>query len=503
VTPTPLRRPAAAVLALASGLALPLALAPFDLWPASLVATGGLLAALWGQGARTALLLGWIAGVGRYGLGVSWVYVSIHEHGNASPLLAGTLVVLFVAALALLPALMALAFARLAPATPVRAALVFTGCWALLEWALTWLLTGFPWLLAGTAHLDSPLAGWLPVTGVLGVSAIVALTGATIWAAVVDRRRTAVRVLGGVAAGLWALGALLGRVAWTEPDGPTRSVALVQGAIPQAIKWRPESRERIVDTYLALSSAHWGVDLIVWPEAALTVYAPRAGALLERLDAHGERTGTALVLGLPDYGPDPDDPQAAVLYNSAHALGTGEGRYLKRRLVPFGEYVPLEGLLRGLIDFFDLPMSRARSGPDDPPPLALGDGLRGAMAICYEIAYPDLVRASAADASLVLTISNDAWFGDSFGPVQHLQIARTRAVELARPVVRATNDGVTALIDARGRVTARLPRFDPGVLTGTIQPARGRTPFGATGSWPAVAIAGLLLLAAVRRRRSP
>ena len=490
-----------------SGALIPLSLAPFDLWPLALVAAGLLLEALQDQPPRRAFLLGWLSGVGRYGIGVSWVWVSIHEHGNASPLLATVLVTLFVAGLALLPALMALGFAALRPRGTLVAAAAFAGCWVLLEWTLTWLLTGFPWLLLGYSQLATPLAGWAPVAGVLGVSLVVVLTGAALRAfgrgfRGAGRNREGVVAL--VAAGLiWGAGAGLQEVRWTRPMGEALEVALVQGAVPQREKWLASSRQRIIDRHLALSADHWGVDLLLWSEAALTVYPREAGPLLDRLDRHGERSGTTLITGIPDYSRDPDDPRRVALHNSARALGTGEGRYLKQRLVPFGEYVPLEGLLRGLIDFFDLPMSRARPGPEGQAPLTIGT-VPAAMAICYEIAYPDLVRELADGTRILLTISNDAWFGDSIGPPQHLQIARMRALELGRPLARATNDGITALVDDRGRVLGRLPRFEPGVLAGTLQPTGGRTPFATAGSWPVVLLAVLLLLPAlvgrIRRR---
>jgi apolipoprotein N-acyltransferase len=501
-----LRWPLALACALAGGLALPLSLAPFDLLPLGLLAPALLLAALYGQGRSAAFLLGWASGIARYGLGVSWVYVSIHEHGQASPLLAGTLVAIFVVLLALLPALAALAFAALRVRTPAVAVLAFTGIWVLLEWTWTWFLTGFPWLFAGYAHEIGPLAGLAPVGGVLLVSLVAVLTGAALWAAVVTRLRTpAGRQLLGATAVLWLAGAALGTLDWGRPAGAPLSVALVQGAIPQQLKWLPESRDQVTDRYLGLSSVHWGASLVIWPEAALTQFAPEATSLLRRLGNQAASHGTTLVMGIPDYVPRPSEPRAWDFLNTAIALGDGEGRYVKQRLVPFGEYVPLENLLRGLIGFFDLPMSHARAGEPDQAPLT-ADGHRLAVAICYEIVYPDLVRSLAAEADVLVTLSNDTWFGDSLGPSQHMQMARFRARELARPLLRATNDGITAIVDHRGRETARLARFVPGVLTGTAQARTGDTPFAVTGSAPTVALALALLvpslLALWRRRRA-
>ncbi len=494
--------------ALVSGLLLPLALAPFDLWPLAVLAPALLLAAVHGQSPRFALLLGYLHGVGRYGLGVSWIYMSIHVYGPAPPWLAGTLVGLFVLAMAIFPALMTWLFSRLKLTGRLAAGVAFCGLWVLFEWLLTWFLTGFPWLFVGYAHLESPLAGYAPVGGVLLVSLISVLTGVGLWwlGPVLrsgEQLWTRSAALGtAVLLLLWVLGAGLSAVSWTRPTGAPLNVALVQGVIPQDIKWQSENRQAVLSRHLALSELHWGMDLLVWPEAAITWFARDAPVLLEDLGDHARRHGTTLITGIPDYQRDPDDPYRAYFQNTAIALGTGEGQYIKQRLVPFGEYVPLEDVLRGLISFFDLPMSHARPGPSGQAPLRAGSETL-AMAICYEIVYPDLVRQLGRDATLLVTLSNDTWFGDSIGPEQHHQMARMRALELGRWLIRATNDGVTGLVDHKGVEQSRLPRFEPDVLTGTVVPMTGQTPFARTGSWPAVVMALLLLLLGWWRRSQP
>jgi apolipoprotein N-acyltransferase len=189
-----------------------------------------------------------------------------------------------------------------------------------------------------------------------------------------------------------------------------------------------------------------------------------------------------------------------VFRNAALVLGTGAGRYQKRRLVPFGEYVPLESLLRGLIEFFDLPMSHASAGPWRQPLLDLG-GHRGVMAICYEVTYPDLVRLQAAQADVLLTISNDTWFGTSIGPLQHMQMARMRALENGRFLLRGTNNGVTAVVDAAGRVRARLPQFEAGALRADYDIMTGTTPFTRYGHMPLLIVLGVIVAACLWLRR--
>ena len=501
---------AAALLALLAGGLLPLALAPFDLWPLLALSVGGLFLLLrHATGSVAVLLLGWLYGVGKYAVGGSWIYVSIHVHGAASPPLAVFLVALFVAGMALFPALMAWLFWTLrrrmnGDANPCGDAAVFAGIWVLFEWLLTWVLTGFPWLFAGYAMLDTPLVMLAPVGGVLLVSFAAVFTTANL--AVAFRSRMALVW----AAVPWLLAAALAGVSWTE-RGEVRSVALVQGNVPQELKWLPESRQMILERYHDLTAPVADRDIVVWPEAAIPVYLHTAGAYLDSVKDEGRAD---VVLGIPVVRAADD---GVTLHNGA--ISTGGGTYLKRRLVPFGEYVPLEGLLRGLIGFFDLPMSRSEPG-EAKQPLLLAGGVPLAMAICYEIAYPDMVRRDAADAAALVTVSNDTWFGASNGPHQHMQIARMRAIETGRYLLRATNNGITAIIDERGepvpaharladgkttKNVAELPQFQAGVLDGTFHVVRGQTPFVRFGhAWPWVLAAALAAnFAWMRKSKAP
>jgi apolipoprotein N-acyltransferase len=489
------------LVALVAGALLPLSFAPFGWWPLGFVAVAGWFWAL-RRTRQRAWLTGWLFGVGKYAAGASWVYVSIHVYGHAPPPLAAFLVVLFVGGLAGFTLVNGVVFARLRTGSVLTDAITFALLFVAFEWSLTWVLTGFPWLFVGHAHLATPLAGLAPVGGVLLVSLAVAL-GATLASAAVVLWRNAARRRAALAAALamvpWVAGAGLARVAWVD-EGDTRTVALVQGNIDQGVKWDPAESRRIIGTYVALSEPHWDADLLVWPEAAVTEFEHEATGLLEELDARGRRTGTAVVLGIPHAERMPDG--RIELHNAVRVVGAGDGRYLKRRLVPFGEYVPLEGLLRGLIAFFDLPTSHMAPGPDGQPLLDIG-GLRAAMAICYEVVYPDLVRADAANADVLMTVSNDTWFGRSIGPLQHLEMAQMRALENGRWLLRATNNGVTAIVDVHGRVRERLPQFAAGVLRGTWRSASGTTPFTRYGELPLALCGGLLLLLAWRTKQTP
>ncbi len=483
------------LLAVAAGAAVPLSLAPFDLVLLDLAAVALLFALVWANPANRASALGWWFGVGKYGLGASWVYVSIHEYGPAPPWLAGSLVVLFVATLALFPAAMTASFAwtrrRLAPRASVLAmAIGFAAFWVALEWLLTWVLTGFPWLYSGYAHLDDVLRHFAPVGGVLLVSFAAALSGAALAAALLsstprDRMRSTA-----LAALPWLVGAGLSIAVWVQPAGSHR-VALVQGNIPQDQKWVRENLTPTLERYAALSAPHWGEGIVIWPEAAVPLFEHQAEGFLEVMAARADVLDATLILGIPGAEFHPDGE--VDFLNMAIAIGGGSGRYVKRRLVPFGEYVPLEDLLRGLISFFDLPMSHAVPGAWDQPHLKAGE-LEFSLAICYEIVYPDLVRVGAADADALLTLSNDAWFGRSIGPLQHLQMAQMRALENGRWLLRATNNGVTAIVDPEGRVTARLPQFEADVLRGDFQSMRGVTPYTLFGNTIVLVLLGLAAL---------
>lgn len=506
------------LIALAAGALLPFSLAPHGLWPLGLVAVGAWFWALRGAGGRD-WLLGWWFGVGKYAVGASWIYVSIHTYGAAPVPLALVLVALFVAGVAWFAVLNAVLFARLRTGDPVVDALTFAVVFVVSEWVLTWLLTGFPWLFVGHAHLETPLRGLVPVGGVF-LASLGAVLSATLLVAVgrlwwsgraartppvahsvasqaprIRRRMAFALMLAGLP---WIAGALLAPIEWVTP-GDTRTVALVQGNVDQAIKWEADASDRVIRTHVDLTDPHWDAGLIIWPEAALVRFEHEVPGLLRQLDARARAGGSALVFGVP-YA-ERTERGAVAYYNAVRVLGTGSGRYLKQRLVPFGEYVPLEAMLRGLIAFFDLPMSGFSRGPEGQPLLDLG-GPRAAMAICYEVVYPDLVRQTALGADVLLTVSNDTWFGASAGPLQHLEMARMRALEHGRWLLRATNNGVTAVVDARGGIRARLPQFQAGVLRAEWTVMHGVTPYARHG-YLAVVISALVLvgLAILIRRR--
>ncbi len=484
-------------LALAAGALLPAAFAPLGLWPLAVAAPAVLWLAWLDAPPGRALWRGWLFGLGLFGVGVSWVFVAIHEFGHTPAPLAAVLTFLFIAFLALFPAAQGWASARLAGAgearRPAVLLLAWPALWVLAEWARGRFLTGFPWLHLGYSQTDSPLAGLAPVAGVYGVSLAVALSAGLVLAGLAGRLRGRAWAAG--LAALWLGAWLLGRIAWSGPAGEPIRVALVQGNVPQATKWAPGSVERRLRTYAALTREHWDADVVIWPENSLTVFYHRlAEPFFAPLVAEARAHGTELLVGLPVQEPDGRYHSSFVHFNG------GVHFYHKTHLVPFGEYVPLERWLRGLIGFFDLPMSGFSPGPADQAPLALR-GRPVAVSICYEDAFGEELIRWLPRAELLVNGSNNAWYGDSLAPHQHLQISRMRALETARPLLRVTTNGISAITDARGRVLARSPQFATHVLRGEVRPHRGATPYVRAGNAPVLGLALLMLAAAAAWRR--
>lgn len=478
------------VAALVAGALLPLSLAPFGIWPLLLVSAGALFWLLRRTPSdKTAFWRGWLFGVGKYGLGASWVYVSINVYGSAPPWLAAILVAGFVAGMALFTGCLGLAFHVLNRwrQSEIPSALGFAVLWTAFEWLLTWFLNGFPWLFAGYAFLDTPLEGFAPLGGVLLVSFLAVLTA--VLAVVMPGRRWAAAAIVSV----WLAGWGLQSIEWTV-RGDAVSVALVQGDVPQSVKWSPKGLDLSRTRYRDLTATANESRIVVWPEAAVPDYLYRSASFIEAQRPASGDIVTGVMVAEPR-----DDTERFDYYNAA--MSTGGGIYRKRRLVPFGDYVPLESFLRGTITFFDLPMSGTSVGAQQQP-LLQAAGIDLAMAICWEIAFPRAVAKHARGASALVTISNDTWFGDSIGPSQHFEMARMRALENGKFLVRSTNNGITAIVDDRGDIVDRLPRFTHDVLTGEIDAMTGTTPFARWLNVPLFAllgVCGVAVLAAGRR----
>ncbi len=486
--------PARLALALCAGGLTPLALAPLSLWPLALITPAALAWLCWKQTPKTIWLSHFSFGIGLFGIGVSWVFVSIHNFGHAPLPLAVIMTALFVIFLAAVFSLNAL----LLSSKPIRQQpslalylLCFCSVWVLGEWLRSWLLTGFPWLYIGYSQWQTALAGWAPITGVLGISMASAISGCACLYALHTNSVTAKAASALLIASLWLGGGFLHQTSWTTPKGDAIEVALVQANIPQEKKWRADFLEPSLQRYRTLSEDVWSADWVIWPEAAIPMLYHRATPFLEEMHQRASESSTALITGIL-Y----DDPFQRKIYNSVTGLGHASGIYHKTRLVPFGEYVPLENWLRGLIEFFNLPMSVITAGEPEQSGIQV-EATRIASAICYEIVYPDLVASSSRDKDIILTISNDAWFGASWGPLQHLEMAQMRALETGRYVIRATNNGISAIVTPAGTIAQQSDQFVQQVLRGQVSAMEGTTTFMRWGSWPVVLLCCVFLLVAV------
>ncbi|MGH8494221.1 MAG: apolipoprotein N-acyltransferase, partial [Moraxellaceae bacterium] len=481
------------LLMLLLGLATPFSFAPWSLWPVALLCTGLATELLRGHTARRTAFLAWCHGFGLWVYGSSWLYVSIHDYGYTPPWLAVPMVAALSAVMALFFALLGYVYGRFQ--LWQRAALTLPALWVIGEWLRSWVLTGFPWLFSGYAFIDTPLAGYAPVLGVFGVSLIAVFSALAIFRLLAERKSWPIFVS---AVALWLGGWALQEVHWTHPTGDELSVSIVQGNIPQESKWQLEWRDKTIAIYRELSEQEWGRDLVIWPEAAIPMFYHEAIDVLTEMQDKALTGHSAFVTGIPTMIVD-EDAREFRIYNSIMAIGEGAGTYNKQRLVPFGEYIPLEAWLRGAIPFFDMPMTSFTIGSPDQAPLQVQKMLLGPM-ICYEVAYPDLVRRIVPASDVLVTISNDGWFGHSIGPHQHFEMVRMRALESGREVIRATNNGISAIIDVHGQVRSVAPQFQRLVLRTEVRGYQGLTPYVVLGNWPVLAGVVLMLLLGYLRK---
>jgi len=472
---------------LVAGAALPLGFAPFGwFWLVPLLLIVLLLG--WeGQTPREAAWRGFFFGTGAFGTGTYWLYISIAVFGGSPLWLAVFLMIALVLIMACYFALAGWVWVRLRPASTALAMLAwFPSVWVLCEWLRGWLFTGFPWLSLGYGQIDGPLSGWAPVGGVYAVSLATAVFSGALTLLLLGRGARDRVWSGATLAFLIASSLLLLDRAWTSQSGAPVSVALVQGSISQDRKWLPEQRRPTMRLYRELTLAEADAELVVWPEVAIPAMRYQVDGWLDALDRSASKAGMSLLLGI--LVDDFDNDQ---FYNSLISSGEATGEYHKRHLVPFGEFFPVPDFVREWMRLMSLPYRDTAHGAVDQGPLRAA-GLVLAPSICYEDAYGGEQRDFLPEATVLVNVSNDAWFGDSIAPHQHLQIARMRALESGRYMLRTTNTGITAIIDARGRVLARVPQFEARVLRGDVVPHSGTTGFVRFGNVPVVLLSLIL-----------
>ncbi len=478
-----------------AGAASVLSFAPFGWWPLQILT----LAFLFYQvgmdtNVRRSSLLGWAFGFGWSVAGMHWLYISMNRFGH----IPGPLAVLFVC---LLGAYMGLfgAFAtgvatwlRKRFTIPVLSFLflVLPFTWGLSEWMRGWVMTGFPWVASGYAHNASPLAGYAPLVGVYGIGVLAALCASAL--AMLTQKK---RGLGaGVLASVMAAGFGLSFIQWTEPEGKPISLRLIQGDIAQLAKFDPAHVDRTLELYRDLTMAA-PADLIALPETAIVrLPANLPPGYLDSYAQYAASSGSHIMVGIPLS----DGPQEFANSVIGFAPSGQAYRYSKHHLVPFGEFVPAG--FRWFVDMMQIPLGDQTRGAEVQAPFAVRDQLV-LPNICYEDVFGEEIalqlRSTARPATILLNVSNLAWFGESIAIPQHLQISQMRSIETGRPMLRSTNSGATAVIDGRGAVVKALPNYTPGVLEASVQGMRGMTPFIRFGNYTMLLLSALALGLAV------
>lgn len=476
-----------------AGILLTLSFAPFDYSCLALPTLIFLLACWQDISAKRAALRGFLFGLGLFGSGVTWVYISMHDFGGAGVFGSSLLSGLFAAFWAVFPALAGYLTVQMkGPGQIVLMPVI----WILVEYLRGyWVLNGFPWLQVAYSQLETPLAGYIPVLGVYGTGFITALTASL---AVEICRRSLSRPgrlrpplqLIMLLVILWVAGGLLRNVHWTHQIGEPIRVAMIQGNIAQDQKWRPENKLNTLLKYKRLTEAHWDSNIIIWPETAIPAYLDQVQeGFLAPLGNDAKQHNTDLIISVPvqDQAPTKN-------YNAVITLGKEQGIYRKIHLLPFGEYLPLQPLSGFVLDLINTRLGNFTPGATNQPLLTAG-GYPFVTLICYEDAFGDLAIRGLPNAAYLVNVTNDGWFGDTIEPHQHLQMARMRALETGRFLLRSTNTGVTAIVSPTGEIISSAPLFQETALTGTITPMGGMTPYARWGDKPVIGVMVGLLLA--------
>ena len=470
------------IIAFALGALAVLGFAPFYIFPATIISVTG-ICYLWQKATspRAVWILGLSYGLGLYCVGIYWIYIALHTFGEMPWWFAGFCTFCLCAFMALFVALVGWLSKKLGflfISIPIL--------WGLSDWIRSWIFTGFPWLTLGYSQVPhSPLAGFMPIVGVYGVSVITAFLAALIatWFATSQSmiwKRNAIAAF----TLILVAGGILKAVEWTSPIGAPFSVALVQGNIPQDLKWSPETAQTTIDQYMAMTKES-KAQLIVLPETAMPVIASQLDpSVTDALTAQAKLNNGNIIVGMVEY-----NEKMQEYFNSALSFGNEPNQtYRKNHLVPFGEFIPLKQLLGWIYnDWLHMPLSDLSRGGTTQQAISL-DHQKIGVNICYEDVFGDEIIHQLPQATLLVNISNDAWYGQSIAAHQHMQFSQARALETGRMMLRATNTGATAIIDPQGYVLAHAPHDEKYILTGQVQGYQGSTPYVRWGNWPFIVL---------------
>ncbi|PCJ50260.1 MAG: apolipoprotein N-acyltransferase [Gammaproteobacteria bacterium] len=484
------------LLSLLAGASMIGAFAPLSAWFLVFPGLVWLFLPLQSLTMKQALYRGLWFHIGFFSLGISWVHVSIHRFGNVPLALSIPLTLSFILALSIYASLTIYIVKRWFShlSSPLYFLVAIPFVWLIVEWLGNYLATGFPWLTLGHSQVDGWLSVVAPLLGSSGISYLILLITGIILVGLREGQ-VALKYLTTLALPIIISVLVLHQIQWVRVSDETLKVSLIQPSIPQDKKWLIEERRKTLK-YFHETTAKLDSQLVIWPEGAIPALESQVTNYLQTIDEIAKAKSQAVLTGLAVN-------EGGKFYNTAIIIGHGEGRYNKQHLVPFGEYVPLESWIRGLIGLFDLPMSSFSEGSADQP-LLTTNNWNITMAICFEIIFKDIVANQLPGSDVLITLSNDAWFGDSLGPYQHLDIARMRALENGIPVIRATNDGISAFIDHQGRVEAKMGKFEKGVLTAEVSKVNGETPYRKLGPLWAyliiLSIPSLILIVTYRKK---
>lgn len=470
------------------GALLVLSFAPFGWYPLAPLLLLPFMYACQVSRPRVAAVAGFWFGAGLFFAGTYWLYISIHVFGGAPLILAIFLMIALVVIMGLYYAATGWSIARLCARHPLRLLLVAPAAWVVIEWFRGWFLTGFPWLSLGYSQIDSPLVGIAPLLGVYGISFAVLFSAAALLVAAQMAGR--LRWLLAVATlSPWVGAYIVQDVEWTDESGPAVRTTIVQGGVSQDLKWQRDQFRPTLALYRKSLAANPDSQLIVWPEVAIPSVLDQVENYVELLQSEIGRGERSLIFGILER-----DLATQDIYNSVVLLdGSGRQIYRKRHLVPFGEFFPVPDFIREWMRLMSLPNSDISPGDEEQALLHTPGGHKLAVAICYEDAYAAEQLYALPEASILINVSNDAWFGDSIAPHQHLEIARMRAVEAGRPVVRATNTGISTFISPDGTLGGTVAQFTSDTLTREVIPRHGLTPYARFGNWPCVTLAFLII----------
>ena len=471
--------------ALFAGFLVPFAFSPFDYYLLSIISIT-IIFLLWSK-CKTpfeAFILGYIFAFMMFGIGVNWLHISINLFGGINLPFAILITFSLVAFLSLYSALCGYILVK-----------YFKSCiyisypivWLLCEWTRGFVLTGFPWLNIGTSQTNSLLINFAPIIGDYGVTFIVCIIASLI--VQIIRRKNRSIVIGFLTIVLiLLLSILLSKFEWTKNTAKNLDIAIIQGAIPQEIKWNKNQEKKSYEIYSNLSKPFWKSDLIIWPETAISSTYKPTNEFIKKIDAIKLDSNTLFMSGIIR-----EDNTTNEIYNSVLIIDDDHYFYDKNHLVPFGEYLPFKKFLYPFVRFFNIPISdfsQSRSNVSNIKTERANFG----VSICYEDAFGKEIRRSMPDANILINVSNDAWFGDSLAPHQHLQIARMRAAENSRYFIRSTNTGISAIITNKGKILAKSPQFKKHVLNENVMLHAGETPFSKYGNNLLFTICSLLIL---------